>query len=62
LTRRFRLSREEQLRERMLDSAVEGILTEQWERVESALTVAFALEAQLRTTVPDDRQPPDYEP
>jgi hypothetical protein len=49
------LSREEQLRERMLDSAVEGILAEQWERVESALTVAFALEAQLRTTVPDDQ-------
>jgi hypothetical protein len=53
------LSREERLRDRMLENAVEGILLERWEQVESLLTVAFALEAQMRTTVPDDRLDPD---
>lgn len=52
-------SREERLRDRMLESAVEGILAQRWAQVESTLTVAFALEAQLRATVPDDRDPPD---
>jgi hypothetical protein len=52
-------SREERIIDKMLASAVEGIQAECWAQVESALTVAFALEAQLRTTVPDDRLDPD---
>jgi hypothetical protein len=50
-------SRGEGLQNRMLYEAVEEITTGEWGKVESLLIVAWALEAQLKETVPPDREP-----
>jgi hypothetical protein len=47
-------SRGEGLQNRMLWEAVECMATEEWDKAERLLIVAWALEAQLKETVPPD--------